>query len=119
MTVPKKYFHDRAILLLLSTNVGLCVLSVIWILFNISNNNSNGYIVQYRGNLGLNAFKSGGVGTFLSFMIFAVFTAAFNSVLSVRVFHVRKGLAVGVLAMSILLITLSIIVSNALLLNNH
>ncbi len=119
MTVPKKYFHDRVILLLLSTNVALCLVAVIWILFNLGDNNANGYIVQYRGNLGLNAFKSGSAMTFVSFMLFAVFTTVFNAILSVRVFRVRRGFSVGVLAMSMLLLGLVIIVSNALLLNNH
>jgi hypothetical protein len=119
MTVPKKYFNDRIILLLLSTNIFLAVLSVLLIVFKIGSNHGNGYIVQYRANLGLSAFKTGDISTFIGFMLFAVFTVVFNTALSMRAFHVRRGFAVGILGVTLLLLVLIIVVSNALLLNNR
>src|SRR5205085_9862466 len=111
MTVPKKYIHDRIILLLLSTNIFAAILSILLVLFNLSSNHSNGYITEYRANLGLSAFKTGDISTFFSFMIFALFIVAFNTFLSIKVFHVRRGLAVAILGMTLLLLVLVIVVS--------
>ncbi len=119
MTVPKKYIHDRVILLLLSSDIFLTILSILLILFKLGSNHGNGYIVQYRANLGLSAFKTGDVTTFISFMLFALFTLIFNTILSIRVFHVRRGFAVGVLGLTLLLLVLVIVVSNALLFNTR
>jgi hypothetical protein len=119
MTVPKKYIHDRVILLLLSTNIFLALLGLLLILFNVGSNHSNGFIVQYRSNLGLSAFKTGDASTFIGFMVFSIFVATFNTILSVKAFYVRRGFAVAVLGMTLLLLILAIVVSNALLLNNR
>jgi len=119
MTVPKKFFQDRIILLLLSTNIFVALLSVVVILLNLGSNHSNGYIVQYRANLGLSAFKTGDITTFLGFMVFSLFTVVFNTFLSIKAFHVRRGFAVAVLGMTLLLLVLVVVVSNALLLNNR
>ncbi|HSX44367.1 MAG TPA: hypothetical protein VLE69_03695 [Candidatus Saccharimonadales bacterium] len=119
MTVPKKYIHDRVILLLLSTNIFAALLSILLILLNMGSNHSSGYIIQYRANLGLSAFKTGDVTTFLSFMLFSLFIVSFNTVLSIKAFHVRRGFAVAILGMTLLLLVLVIVVSNALLFNNR
>ncbi len=119
MTVPKKYFHDRLILLLLSVNTFLAILGSVLIGLNLNNGHSNGYIVQYRANLGLSAFKSGNVTTFISFILFALFTLVFNTILSIRIYHVRRLYSVVVLTMATLLIILVLVVSNALLFNNR
>ena len=119
MTIPKKYIHDRVILLLLVVNTILAALGIIMILLNLGGTPANGYIVEYRANLGLSAFKTGSVSTFIGFILFAVFSTAFNAYLSIRVFHVRRALSVGALAMSLLLMVLFIVVSNTLLLNNR
>ena len=119
MTIPKKYFHDRLILLLLSVNTFLTVLGAVLILLNVGGSHSNGYIVQYRANLGLSAFKSGGIMTCISFIVFSFFTLICNTVLSIRAYHVRRHFAVAVLAMTLLLLVLSIVVSNALLFNRR
>lgn len=117
MTVPKKYLHDRIILLLLSINIFVAIAGVISIIFSLGGVNSNSYIVQYRANLGLGAFTSGSVVTFYSFMVFMLFIMVFNTLLSIKVFHVRRGLSVAVLGMATLLILLTISVSRSLLIN--
>ncbi|MGH7233964.1 MAG: hypothetical protein ACREF7_00765, partial [Candidatus Saccharimonadales bacterium] len=73
------------------------------------------YIVQYRSNLGVSAFHTGGVSEILSFGVFALLILAINIVLSVRTYSINRNLAVIILSVGILLTTLDIIVSNSLL----
>lgn len=115
MHIPKNYFHDRIVLLLLSINTFLALLSSILVLLRLDTGRPDGYIVQYRANLGLSAFKSGDATTLISFIIFAGLVLAFHTILSMRVYQIRRNVAVAVLAMGLLLLCISLIVSNALL----
>lgn len=115
MHIPKKYFHDRIVLLLLSINTFLALLCSLLILLRLDVGRPDGYIVQYRANLGLSAFKSGGASTLISFILFALVVLVFHTVLSMRIYPLRRHFAVAILGMGLLLLILSIIVSNALL----
>lgn len=115
MHIPKNYFHDRMVLLLLSINTFLAIIGSLLILLRLDVGRPEGYIVQYRSDLGLSAFKSGGVSTFISFIIFIALTLVFHTILSMRVYNIRRQLALSVLAMGLMLLLLAIIVSNALL----
>lgn len=113
--VPKKFIHDRTVLLLLSTNTFLALLGSVLILFRLDPGRGGGYIVQYRSNLGLNTFRSGTSSTLISFIVFAMFVLVFHTVLSARAYHHRRHFAIAVLGLGLLLLLLSLIVSNALL----
>ena len=115
MTIPGKYFHDRMVLLLLSTNVFLALTETVFMLLRLTSNHGNGYIVQYRSNLGIDAFKTGGVGELLSFVGFALLVLAIHIVLSLRTYRIHRQLSVTILGLGVLLLLLTIIVSNALL----
>lgn len=115
MHIPKRYFHDRLVLLLLSVNTFLALLCSVLIALKIDSTRPEGYIIEYRSNLGLSAFKSGGAITIISFIVFSALVLVFHTVLSIRVYSIRRQFAVAVLGMGLLLLTLSIIVSNALL----
>jgi hypothetical protein len=115
MHIPKHYFHDRLIVLLLSVNTFLALLGSVLVLFRLDGGGSDVYIIQYRANLGLSAFKRGGSAPLMSFVIFGLLVLVIHVGLSMRVYPVRRQLAVAVLAMASLLLCLSIIVSNALL----
>jgi cytochrome c biogenesis protein CcdA len=115
MHIPKKYFQDRMVLLLLSVNAFITLLSSILILLRLDNGRSDGYIIQYRSNLGLSAYKAGAATTFIAFILFSILVLVFHTVLSMRVYHVRRHFAVAVLGMGLLLLVLGLIVSNALL----
>ncbi len=115
MHIPKNYFHDRMVLLLLSINSFLAIIGSLLILLRLDVGRPDGYIVQYRSDLGLSAFKSGGVSTFVSFIIFIALTLIFHAVLSMRVYNIRRQLSIAILALGLLLLLLAIIVSNALL----
>jgi hypothetical protein len=119
--IPKKYFHDRVILLLLSSNVFVSTVATILVLLRLDTSRPEGYIVQYRCLPAFGAYcklygqKTGNVTTFISFIIFDLLILLFHIILSVRLYKIHRNLAVLVLAIGILLLILSLIVSYALL----
>lgn len=115
MHIPKKYFHDRFVMLLISVNVFLALLCAVLVLFRLDAGGSDVYIIQYRANLSLSGFKRGGASALLSFVVFSFLILVVHIVLSMRVYPVRRQFAITILAMGTLLLSLSIIVSNALL----
>lgn len=115
MAMPKKYFHDHLVLLLLSIDTFLAFLASIFVLLRLSAGHGNGYIVQFRSNLGINAFKTGSVTELLSFIGFALLVLVVHTILSMRAYHIHRQLAITILGLGVLLLVLTIIVSNALL----
>lgn len=115
MAIPKEYFHDRLILLLLTVNSFLAVLGSLLILLRLDPGRNEGYIVQNRTNLGINAFKIGHSSDLLAFILFLIIVLVVHTSLSIKVYPIHRQFAVTILAMGLLLISLAIIVSNALL----
>lgn len=115
MTIPKKFFHDRLILLLISINVFMAFLASVWVLFKLDGGRSASYIVQYRSSLGIGALKQGDAAEIVSFIAFAVMVLAVHIVLSIRAYPIKREVSVVILALGILLLVTSMIVSNALL----
>jgi len=115
MPAAKSYFQDRLVLLLLSVNAFLTLLATLSVLFRMQGAGGSGYIVQYRANLGISAFKTGSSLTIVSFIGFALLVFAVHTVLSLRTYPIRRQLSVVVLGLGALLLILSIIVSTALL----
>ncbi len=115
MPVPKKFIHDRTVLLLISVNTFLAILGSILILLRLEPGRGSGYIAQYRPNLGVDTFKSGSASDLLSFIAFAVFVLIFHTALSAKAYHHRRHFAIAVLGLGLLLLVLSLVVSNALL----
>jgi hypothetical protein len=116
MHIPKKYFHDKIVLLLLSANIFLAFLVGAIVLLRAGlGQGVDGYIVEYRANLGLNAFQKGNVLPILSFIIFALLTMAIHIFLSIRTYSVRRALSLTILGLGVLVLLLAVIVSNALL----
>ena len=116
MDLPKKYLHDRFVLLLITVNGFLALLITVMTLLRLDTVRSDGYVVQYRANLGLNAFQVGNFVPLLGFIILAIFIAAFHTLISVREYSQRRDVALVVLGFGTLLLVLTLIVSNELLL---
>lgn len=114
MTIPKQYLHDRFILLINSVNAFLAVLLTVLTFLRLDTSHSS-YIIQYRSNATINAFRSGSSSELFSFIIFGIFVLMFHAAISVRVFRIHRQLAVTTLGMGTLLLVIAIIVSNALL----
>lgn len=115
MPIPKRYIHDKLVLLLLSVTVFLVLLCSILVFLRLDGGSSDGYITQYRANLGISAFKNGGVTDLLGFVLFVVIIAVGNWLLSMKVYPIKKAFALAILSLGIFLIIMTIIVSNALL----
>lgn len=114
MHIPKRYLHDRQVLLLLTLNGFLTALVVANIALKLSGH-AGLYVVERRANLGLAAFKTGGVQTFFAFMAFSLVLAVYHFVLSLKLYVIRRAAAIASLALGTLLLVLTLIVSNALL----
>ncbi|HSX53201.1 MAG TPA: hypothetical protein VLF90_02425 [Patescibacteria group bacterium] len=115
MTPPKNFWHDRIILLLLTISAFLVALGTVLILLKFNPGQSESYIVQYRQNLGISAFKVGHTSDVLAFIVFLLMVAGLNVFLSLRVYRIHRQFSVTILGLGVLLLTLAIIVSNALL----
>lgn len=115
MNIPKQYLHDRLILLLVSVNVFLALFASLLVLFKLDSGRSAGYIVQYRGSLGISALKTGDVTELIAFIGFALLVAAAHIVLSIKTYPIKREVSVVILGLGILLLVMSTIVSNALL----
>lgn len=115
MATSKKYFHDHFVLLLLSINAFLAVAGSIFILLRLGTSHGTGYIVQYRPSLGINAYQTGSVAELISFMVFAALVLVMHTMLSLRAYVIHRQLAIIILSLGILLLILTIIISNALL----
>ena len=115
MALTKKYYHDHLVLLLLSINAFLALAGSIFILLRLSTSHGNGYFVQYRSSLGINAFQTGTVIDLLSFVAFAGLVLTVHTMLSLRAYHIHRQLAITILSLGILLLVLTIIISNALI----
>ena len=118
MAISRKYFHDHYILLLLSTNIFLCLLVSIFVIVRLSSGHSTSYIVECRDCSdpnAINKFMTGGVTELLSFIVFALVVVIVHASLSLKVYTIHRQLAVAILSLGILLQVLTLTVSNSLL----
>lgn len=114
MHIPKNYFHDRRILLLLSASIFVTILNTLLVLLRLDSSRGS-YIVQYRDNLGLSAYKAGDSSTFISFILFGLLILTFQVVLSIKAYKIHRQYAIVVSALCLLLLVLTVIVSSSLL----
>jgi hypothetical protein len=115
MASTKKYFHDHLVLLLLSISAFLAIFGSIFTLVRLGTGHGTGYIVQYRSNLGINAFENGGLSDILSLVVFAVLVLVIGVAISRRAYRIHRQLALAMLSLTVLLLLLTVIISNALL----
>lgn len=116
MHTPKRYIHDRVVLLLLTANTFFAILTTVLILLRLNSGRAEGYIVSYRPSLGLSAYYKGDSTGILSFALFSLLVLVFHTILSIRVYGIRRHFSLVVLGMGLLLIILSLVISNSLLL---
>lgn len=114
MELPKRFLHDRLVLLLITLLAVVLTIGVSTILirFDISKNPTT--IVAYRPNVSGSAYQSGKPIDIYSLAIFMLFTAAAAVAISSRIYNLRRSLSVFVLASTNFLLVLSAIVANAL-----
>lgn len=116
MTKNRHYFRDRTALLLVSAGLFLTLANIVLIVLKMTaTRGTASYIVAYRSNLGLDKYTSGSAWDILSFVMAALLIFGFSVILSFRVYGIKRELSVGILSLSLFLLVLLMIVSNALL----
>lgn len=113
MALPKKYFHDHFVLLLLSVNAFLAVAGSIFMFLRLSTGHGTTYIVQCRDCSNPNyidKYTTGGIMDLLGIVAFAVLVLLVSTLLSTRAYKIHRQLAIIILSLSILLEVLAVMV---------
>ena len=115
MHISKKFFYDRLVLVLITINSFFALAGSLFLLLRLDGGDDGSYIISYRSNLGLDAFRAGTTIDFIYFVIVAAFILLFHTYIAMRMYESRKYFAISVLSLGTLLLALIIIVTNALL----
>lgn len=116
MSGKKHFIQDRAALLLVSANAFLALVAVVLVLLKLNaTRGTANYIVSYRASLGIDGYTQGSVWEILSFVFAALLILGLGVLLGYRSYKIQRGLSLTILALTIPLLVLVIIVSNALL----
>jgi hypothetical protein len=115
MEIPKKFLHDRVILLMLTAIAVLVVIgvSVVLLRFDVSRNPTT--IVAYRPNVSGTQYLSGKPIDIYSLAFFMILTSVAAIAISSRVYVVKKPAAMFLLGSTVFLLVLSMIVANSLI----
>lgn len=115
MEISKRFLHDRVVLLLLALISVLLVVGVSLVLLRFDASKNPTTIAQYRQNLSGSGFVSGKPIDIYSMAIF-MFVASFAGLaLATKAYSVRRYVSIFILSSTLLLMILSIIVSNSLI----
>lgn len=115
MDVPKKYLHDRLILLLLTLIAILVVIGVSLVLLRFDPSRNPTTTAAYRPNITGTQYQSGKPIDIYLLAIFMIFTSATALFLSIRTYYIRRFVSVFILSSTVFLLIISMIVSNALI----
>ena len=115
MNSKNKYFHDRVILLLLSFNVLISLLSSLVILLRLVNLPTDYYpFVQGRFPSGQKIYNTGSIVSLYSLVVFILLMLGINSFLSYKTYPYKKDFSIIILSLSLLLVVLTYLVSQSL-----
>ncbi|MBP7766930.1 hypothetical protein KA068_00205 [Candidatus Saccharibacteria bacterium] len=115
MATPKKYLHDKTVLLLLTINYFFAFLITLLVTLALTDSSQRVFTIEHRPSLGLDANTVGGAEHIVSLIIFVIFVAIANTVLGSRIYPIKKYLALIVLGMGSMVIVFTGIVSYYLL----
>lgn len=115
MEVPKKFLHDRVVLLLVTLIAIIAVVgvSIVLIRFDVSKNPTT--ITAYRPNVAGADYQSGKPIDIYSLALFMIFTAVAAVMLGAKTYNVRRSISLFILSSSTFVLILSTIVANALI----
>jgi len=113
--IPKKFLHDRLVLLLLTLIAVLVVIgvSVVLLRFDVSRNPTT--IVAYRPNVSGTQYLSGKPIDIYSLAVYMIVTSAAAIIISARIYIAKRPAALFLLGSTIFLLILSTIVANSLI----
>lgn len=115
MEIPKRFLHDKTILLLLTVVSAALVIGVSLVLLRFDAAKNPTIIAEYRQNLSGGGYLSGKPFDIYTLAIFMFFTAVVGLVLSVKTYTLHRYISVMLLGMTLLLLILATIVSNSLI----
>lgn len=122
MAVNKHFLQDRMVLLFLSIETFLALLTNVMILLRLNAVGAKDtYLVQFRSQPNAIDFATGGVGVYgtvwdiVSFIVAAVLFYVIGLMIAYRVYKLRRELALVVLAITGILLLFLLAVSNILL----
>lgn len=115
MATPKRYTHDRTVLLLLTVNIFLTLLITLLVMLALTGSADKVLTIEHRPSLGLGANTVGTTFDMASLVVFPLLVLSVNTILSVKVYPIRRHFGIVVLGMATMLISLSGIVSYYLL----
>ncbi len=115
LSIPKGYFHDKTVLVLVCAQFFIASLGTILILLRLGS--SSNYLIQYRSNLGPLSQNAVGTtaGTFVTFILGFLLIAAICIALSMKMYSKQRTYSLLVLSQGVFLLLLASIVSDALL----
>jgi len=115
MPVKKSYFRDYLVIILVTVNVFIFIVTEVLLFFRLSSGTGNSFIVQYRPSLGISAYKTGGISEIISFGVFALLILVINIILSYKTYNISRQLTIAIISLGILLSLLNFIINNSLL----
>jgi hypothetical protein len=119
MEIPKKYFHDRVVLFLISFNTFFVLLTSLLSLLHIDSNSSDLFLAQCRYcSEDFPQRIYGSSVTLFSMIAFSFIILISHIVLSMRIYDEKRRYAVTILAMASLLIIFTLVISNSLSIQN-
>ncbi|MGH7157400.1 MAG: hypothetical protein ACREGG_04815 [Candidatus Saccharimonadales bacterium] len=115
MEIPKKFLHDRLVLLLITLIAILVVIgvSVVLLRFDVSRNPTT--IVAYRPNVSGTQYLSGKPIDIYSLAVYMIVISAAAIIISARIYIAKRPAALFLLGSTIFLLILSTIVANSLI----
>lgn len=113
--IPKKFLHDRIVLILVTLIAVLLVVGVSVVLFRFDASKNPTTIVAYRPNISGASYQSGKPIDIYSMAVFMVLTSVGSIVLAAKLYPVRHYISIFMLSSTVLLLVLSTIVVNSLI----
>jgi hypothetical protein len=115
MDIPKKFLHDRLVLLLITAMAVLVVVGVSVVLFRFDVSKNPTTVVAYRPNISGSSYQSGKPIDIYSLALYMIFTAVSAIFISARIYRVKRTASLFVLFSSVFLLIISTIVANSLI----
>jgi hypothetical protein len=115
MEIPKRFLHDRIVLLLITFISIFMVIGISLVLIRFDASRNPTTTIAYRPNITGSQYQSGKPIDIYTMALFMLVTAVGSAFLGARVYYLRRSLSVFILGSGVLLLLLSIIVSNALI----
>lgn len=115
MEIPKRFLHDRLVLLLVTIISIFTVLGVSLVLIRFDASRNPTTTIAYRPNITGFQYQSGTPLDIYDMAIFMVVTAVAATALSSKTYYLRRSLAIFILYAAVFLLLISIIVANSLI----